>query len=113
MFSSNRLSLLIALSAALVVAGCGGGSSDDSKSGGGSVKVSAETKELFESTCGSCHALSDAGTSGSVGPPLDGMSLDAERVAQQIDQGGGSMPPGLLEGDERDAVAKYVAEASN
>jgi cytochrome c oxidase subunit II len=30
-----------------------------------------QAKELFTANCGSCHALSDAGTSGQVGPKLD------------------------------------------
>lgn len=69
-------------------------------------------RALFASTCGACHALSDAETTGAVGPNLDETDYDAARVAEQIERGGGGMPPHLLEGQEQQAVAEYVAAAA-
>ena len=110
-------SFLLLLATALLLAGCGGsdsdsggGSDDGGTSGGGS--SSTDAKSIFADTCGGCHALSDAGTSGAVGPDLDSVKPDAERVKTMIDNGGGAMPAGLLEGEERDAVADYVAGAA-
>src|SRR3954451_17999663 len=41
-------------------------------------------KQVFTSTgCGSCHTLSDAGTSGNVGPKLDTLSADAAKFGKQ------------------------------
>ena len=113
-------SLLLLLAAILLLAGCGG--SDDSGSGGGDSDDtqsetsgggdSGEGKSLFAETCGGCHTLADAGTNGAVGPNLDEAKPDESRVKQMIENGGGGMPAGLLEGDEKDQVAAYVAGAA-
>lgn len=71
-----------------------------------------DSRQLFAQTCGSCHVLEDAGTTGTVGPNLDETTLDAVGVAQKIEEGGGGMPPNLLEGEEREDVAEYVARAA-
>lgn len=66
-------------------------------------------KELFVSTCGACHTLSDAGTNGQIGPNLDNLAPDVERVLGAIRTGPGQMPENLLEGEEARQVAEYVA----
>jgi cytochrome c551 len=76
------------------------------------VKLDPAARDLFSKTCGGCHTLADAKTSGSVGPNLDELELTSDEVAEQIENGGGAMPPGLLEGDDATAVADYVAAAS-
>ncbi|MGH3126928.1 MAG: c-type cytochrome [Gaiellaceae bacterium] len=71
-------------------------------------------REIFVANCGSCHTLSDAGTSGAVGPNLDGIGLDASAVETQVRNGGGGMPAfeGQLTDAEIAAVSAYVAESS-
>ena len=70
--------------------------------GGSSGADLAAGKTAFTATCGGCHTLKDAGTNGKVGPDLDSLApLTVERVAQQIMNGGGPMPPGLLTGRRR------------
>ncbi len=72
-------------------------------------------RESFVSTCGSCHTLKDAGTTGRVGPDLDDLKPDTTRVANAITKGGagsGTMPPGLLTGADATAVADYVAKVA-
>ena len=66
-------------------------------------------KATFVSTCGGCHTLSDAGTSGAVGPDLSTIGLNSSDIEKQIENGGGAMPAGLLQGDEAKAVSDYVA----
>ena len=81
--------------------------------GGGSGADLAAGKAAFTATCGGCHKLKDAGTSGNVGPDLDSLApLTAERVAQQIEVGGGPMPPKLLTGADAANVAAYVASVA-
>ncbi len=114
-YARSLASFLLVLTAALLLAACGGddsGGGDDggTKSGGGG--KSSEGKSIFAETCGGCHTLADAGTSGAVGPNLDEVKPDAERVKSMIASGGGAMPPGLLDGADRDAVADYVAGAA-
>lgn len=72
-------------------------------------------EDLFVEQCGSCHVLAAAGTSGTIGPDLDGLSPDEQQVLAAIENGGtgsGAMPAGLLEGKDAQAVAEYVATAA-
>lgn len=81
--------------------------------GGGSGADVAAGKTAFVATCGGCHQLKDAGTNGSVGPDLDSLApLSADAVAKQIENGGGAMPPKLLEGQDAANVAAYVASVA-
>ena len=68
-------------------------------------------KAVFTDTCGSCHTLSAAGTSGSVGPNLDDVSLDASAIEGIIRDGRGGMPAlgDKLSDAEIAAVAAFVA----
>jgi mono/diheme cytochrome c family protein len=58
----------------------------------------------FDQTCGSCHGA--GGKGGAIGPRLIGDRISLAAVKQQIDAGGGAMPPGLAKGAaERDILA--------
>ena len=67
-----------------------------------------------EPACGACHALSDAGTSGSIGPDLDAVSLNKEMVVNAVSNGVGVMPSfgTTLSEDEILDIATYVVEAT-
>ena len=68
-----------------------GEQSSGTTTGGGSGADLAAGKSPFTATCGGCHTLKDAGTTGNVGPDLDSLApLTAERVAKQIENGGGA-----------------------
>jgi mono/diheme cytochrome c family protein len=71
----------------------------------------ADGKAVFSDTCGGCHTLSAAGTSGTVGPNLDGVSLDAAAIEDIVRNGRGGMPAqgDKLSDDEVKAVAEFVA----
>ena len=69
-------------------------------------------KKLFASNCGSCHTLSAAGTSGQVGPKLDGLAVDVATVKAVMKAGPGAMPSFSLSAAETDAIAKFVAASS-
>jgi mono/diheme cytochrome c family protein len=73
----------------------------------------AKGKELFIQNCKSCHTLEAVQAHGVTGPNLDELGgLDKQRVLNAIKNGGtgsGRMPAGLLEGEDADAVATYVA----
>lgn len=64
-------------------------------------------------TCALCHTLQDAGAAGEIGPNLDDLKPDADRVAKAIRQGVGVMPafPDLSD-EEIHRLAKYVAAAT-
>src|SRR5215212_4250612 len=88
-------------------------------------------QQLFVQTCGSCHALTAAGTSANIGPDLDfafkaarasGMDQDTIEgvVENQIENPRPSspdntqtyMPANLLEGEDAKDVAAYVASVA-
>ena len=100
--------IVIVVAGLLAFAGCGGGAERPAASGGGT----SDAKQLFTSTCGGCHALEDAGTSGQIGPDLDDEAPSAPEVADAIESGPGQMPSGLLSGADAQAVADYVAGAA-
>lgn len=52
----------------------------------------AAGKTIFTSSCGGCHTLADAGTSGTVGPNLDDRPPSAELVSDRVTNGQGAMP---------------------
>ena len=78
----------------------------------------AEGRALFTAgampPCAICHTLKDAGATGSVGPVLDELRPDEERVAAAVRGGIGAMPSfaGSLTEAQIRAVARYVAKAS-
>ena len=83
--------------------------------GGGEEAAAAGGKQIFTQSCGTCHTLADAGTSGSVGPVLDELKPDKARVENAIKNGGagsGAMPAGIVSGQEAEAVATYVSSVA-
>ncbi|MBA3383671.1 MAG: cytochrome c [Actinobacteria bacterium] len=63
-----------------------------------------------EAGCGGCHTFAAADSSGTVGPPLDGIDLSKDEIEQQVRNGGGGMPAfgDRLSDAEIEAVADYV-----
>lgn len=120
------LTLLVGLAA-----GCGG---DDDEGAGTTETTVTETettatetettaegdaeagKAVFASAgCGGCHTLSEAGSSGSVGPSLDDANLTFDQVREQVENGGGAMPAfeGQLTAEEIANVSAFVSQASS
>jgi cbb3-type cytochrome c oxidase subunit III len=112
------------LLAVFVGAGCGtGGLAEEGSASRG--------QPLFNERCGSCHTLRAAGTQGRIGPNLDdafaqaredgvGESTIREVVRQQIEfpvpasvsVNVPPMPKDLVEGEDADSVAVYVASVA-
>jgi mono/diheme cytochrome c family protein len=93
--------------AALALAGCSGGGKEAATADSGAA--------VFESAgCGGCHTLSAAGSTATVGPNLDVLRPNAERVARQVTSGGRGMPAfdGKLSKQEIEDVAEYVADSA-
>jgi mono/diheme cytochrome c family protein len=90
-----------------------GGEADGGEAAAGKEQAApaADGAAVFTDTCGGCHTLSAAGTSGSTGPNLDGVSLDAGAIEGIVRDGRGGMPAfgGQLSDDEIAAVAEFVA----
>lgn len=71
-------------------------------------------KTAFTSNCSSCHTLSEAGTSGTVGPNLDELEPEKSLVEKQVTNGGAVMPAfgGTLSKEEIENIAEYVSEVA-
>jgi cytochrome c551 len=83
------------------------------QSAAGKGSKAADGEAVFTDNCGSCHTLSAARTSGTSGPNLDGVSLDAGAIEGIVREGRGGMPAfgGDLSDEEIAAVAAFVAGA--
>ena len=73
-----------------------------------------DPKSVFTASCGSCHVLEDAGTTGTAGPNLDESQPGLEEAERQIAEGGGGMPAfkDQLSEEQIRALAEYVVEAT-
>ena len=78
-----------------------------------------EAKELFQTNCGACHTLARGGTDGIVGPDLDDLlgggtpETNEQRVLTAIEDGiEGRMPAGILQGEDAELVANFVARVA-
>ncbi|HEV2591221.1 MAG TPA: c-type cytochrome [Gaiellaceae bacterium] len=86
----------------------------------------AHGKELFQdpkNQCASCHTLADAGSTGTIGPNLDdafvavkqqGFTLQSMRdlIRGQIAYPEKPMPANLLQGQDANDVATYIAQCA-
>jgi mono/diheme cytochrome c family protein len=119
-FSFSMVMLYVALGVAVPAAVIA--ARDEAKGGVGGLRTAEltpkeeEGKQLFIQSCKSCHTLEAVQAHGVTGPNLDELGgLDKQRVLKAIEEGGsgsGRMPAGLLEGEEADAVATYVANVA-
>jgi cytochrome c6 len=87
--------------------------------GAGTASAGADDgKQIFmqgaEPSCAVCHALSDAGATGNIGPNLDELKPDAARVRRAVKEGFGNMPSfgETLTDAQIDAVSQYVSRAA-
>ena len=70
--------------------------------------------EKADPPCAACHTLKNAEVEGEVGPNLDELKPDQQRVRNAVKNGDGAMPPygESLSDAEIAAVARYVTEAA-
>ncbi len=79
----------------------------DESTSNSTAKVDAEA--VTQQKCISCHGNE---LQGAVGPDLRkiGSQLSEDQIKDVLKNGKGNMPAGLVEGDELDAVAKWLSE---
>ena len=70
-------------------------------------------KEVFleAGNCAACHTLYDAGSNAMIGPNLNEIRPDIQRIIMAVRNGIGVMPAmeGILSDEEIEAVAHYVS----
>ena len=78
--------------------------------------IFAKGREIFlnKGNCMTCHTLSEAKSTGMIGPNLNELRPDKEKVIIVVTNGIGVMPSyqGELTKEEIESVALYVSEAS-
>lgn len=72
-------------------------------------KSTAKPEAIFKNNCASCHGEN---LKGGQGPALNtvGKKMSKKDIKDQIKNGGGGMPPGIISGDKADKVAKWLSE---
>ena len=85
----------------------------------GAVELTASERagrESFNRACGQCHTLKASQSVGRVGPDLDELRPPKELVLDAIDngraRGQGQMPSQVVEGEEAENVAAFVAKTA-
>ena len=76
----------------------------------------AAGRELFNTwSCSACHTLSDAGSSGAVGPTLDNPNLTRDAIVTRINMGGGPMPAfaGQISDADIGKLADYIVAVNH
>lgn len=105
--------LALLFGTSLVLAACGGGGDTDegatSESEGTSTASAGNAEKIYGQYCASCHG---ADLSGGVGSDLRtiGATKSKDDILAVIENGQGSMPGGLISGDDAQAVAEWLAE---
>lgn len=70
--------------------------------------------EIAQPPCAICHTLDAAGAAGTIGPSLDELKPDRDKILQAVRKGVGVMPPfaDKLTPEQIEAVADYVVKAT-
>jgi mono/diheme cytochrome c family protein len=110
--SSPRRVAAVLVTFALLVAGCGSAADPEAEA-----RMTLGRNVFTESaqpTCGICHTLQDAGSNGQIGPNLDELRPDRQRVVAAVSNGVGAMPAQKdnLSEEQIEAVAYYVAQVT-
>lgn len=106
--------IILLFGTSLVLGACGGGGEETAEppadGGDGGSESSVDAEAVVQQNCISCHGenLEGAGNF----PPLNdvGARLSEEEIRSVIDNGKGAMPADIIEGEEADAVAKWLSE---
>ncbi len=113
LFAVFYVAVGLAVPAALLI---GNHDSADARVNGATIELTQQEqdgRELFGEYCASCHALAAAHANGKVGPNLDQLAppegLVADAVERGRQRGSGTMPAGIVQGEDVDAVSAFVA----
>ncbi len=99
---------------ALILAG--NEDSADARVGGSTIELTKQEEDgraIFGVSCASCHTLAAADAAGKVGPNLDQMrppeQLVLDAVVRGRQRGSGTMPAGIVQGEDAENVSAFVA----
>jgi mono/diheme cytochrome c family protein len=85
----------------------GGGEAAGGGGGEAAAGDAAAGEQVFAANCTGCH-LNNGQDAGGVGPQLTGIGWTEQQIHDQVVNGGGAMPGGLVSGEDLDNVVAYV-----
>jgi cytochrome c551 len=103
------LGFMLGTSLVFGLAACGGGQDEGTTSDGTTETTSVgDAQKIYNQKCSSCHG---GNLEGGFGPALEkiGAKLSKDEILNVINNGKGSMPPGIINDDEAEAVAEWLA----
>lgn len=105
----------LALAAGLA-AGIGGLTSSAHAEDAKAADVVTAGRELFNTwSCSACHTLTDAGSTGMVGPSLDNPNLTHDQIVARVTNGSGPMPAftGQISDADIGKLADYIVAVNH
>ncbi|MFJ7369275.1 cytochrome c551 [Lysinibacillus sp. NPDC098008] len=102
----KKAMLTLVFGSAIFLAACGGGDDNGTKDNEGATAPDGEA--IAMKSCVSCHGGELQGASG---PALNdvGSRLSESEILDIINNGQNGMPPGIVKGEDAEAVAKWLA----
>ncbi|MGF2617893.1 c-type cytochrome [Rossellomorea vietnamensis] len=111
--------LAFLLGSTLILGACGNNNGDNAseeasdannpqEAAEGAMGTDIDPEKIVNQKCSSCHG---GDLSGGMGPALKniGSELSEDEILSVIQNGKGSMPKNIIEGDEAEAVAEWLA----
>lgn len=103
--------LVVLFGTMLTLAACGGGedtAQEETTTGAGGTTEISDGEKLYQQSCAGCHG---GNLEGKMGPNLQkvGSKYSEEDLLHIIHEGQGTMPKGVLQGAEAEAVAAWLA----
>ncbi|MDI7743049.1 cytochrome c [Lysinibacillus fusiformis] len=115
--------LALIFGSALFLAACGGGDDEatdtdtatedtatEDTTDGGDTASAGEGEAIVTSNCTSCHGGNLEGMGNAPSLADVGSRLSEEEIHEVILNGRGGMPPGLLQGEDAEAAAAWLAQ---
>lgn len=103
----KTIMIVAAFGLAVGLSACGGGGGESESENTGDTS-SSEARTIYVDNCASCHGENLEGNSG---PSLEniGSDMSKEEILAQIENGGNGMPPAIIQGEEAEQVASWLA----
>lgn len=111
----NKKLLAAIFGAGLLLAACGGGEEAEpadtsTPESGATETASVDPEKIVNAKCTSCHGGNLEGMGNFPALSDVGSRLSKDEIADVIENGRNAMPPGLITGEDAEAVATWLSE---
>ena len=101
----KKAMLTLVFGSAIFLAACGGGKTPNE----GTTKATPDGEAIAMKSCITCHGGELQGQGNAPAIKDIGARLSETEILDVIENGKGSMPPGIVKGEDAKAVAKWLA----